>query len=286
MKKGLILVLGFVLAPLWVVAQNLITGHITDVRTGEPLIGASVIVKSEKSKGVVTDIDGNFKLQTNVEAPLTLRVEFIGYRPVDVDVYDFEEPVEITLKENYNNIEGIVVTGVAQGTSRKGLSFALTKVSDELINTVPQTDASTTLRGKVAGIRIEQSEGNQGAKVYLRGAKSINGNIEPLIVVDGFVTSLSLSDINPTDIETIEVVKGAAASALYGTRGEGGVIQVITKRWFFCPESGWSCHRLSGERIFCKPAPLCRCCRQHQQSAKRPAILHQYRFTGSLWRAI
>ncbi len=230
MKKGLILALGFALAPLWAAAQNLITGHITDVRTGEPLIGASVIVKSEKSKGVVTDIDGNFKLQTNVEAPLTLRVEFIGYRPVDVDVYDFEEPVEITLKENYNNIEGIVVTGVAQGTSRKGLSFALTKVSDELINTVPQTDASTTLRGKVAGIRIEQSEGNQGAKVYLRGAKSINGNIEPLIVVDGFVTSLSLSDINPIDIETIEVVKGAAASALYGTRGEGGVIQVITKK--------------------------------------------------------
>ena len=146
MKKGLILVLGFVLAPLWVVAQNLITGHITDVRTGEPLIGASVIVKSEKSKGVVTDIDGNFKLQTKVEAPLTLRVEYVGYRALDVDVYDFEEPVEITLKENYNNIEGIVVTGVAQGTSRKGLSFALTKVSDELINTVPQTDASTTLR--------------------------------------------------------------------------------------------------------------------------------------------
>ena len=230
MKKGLILALGFILAPLWAVAQNLITGHITDVRTGEPLIGASVIVKSEKSKGVVTDIDGNFSLQTKVEAPLTLKVEFIGYRPLDVDVYDFEEPVEITLKENYNNIEGIVVTGVAQGTSRKGLSFALTKVSDELINTVPQTDASTTLRGKVAGIRIEQSEGNQGAKVYLRGAKSINGNIEPLIVVDGFVTSLSLSDINPNDIETIEVVKGAAASALYGTRGEGGVIQVITKK--------------------------------------------------------
>ena len=188
MKKGLILALGFILAPLWAVAQNLITGHITDVRTGEPLIGASVIVKSEKSKGVVTDIDGNFSLQTKVEAPLTLKVEFIGYRPLDVDVYDFEEPVEITLKENYNNIEGIVVTGVAQGTSRKGLSFALTKVSDELINTVPQTDASTTLRGKVAGIRIEQSEGNQGAKVYLRGAKSINGNIEPLIVVDGFTT--------------------------------------------------------------------------------------------------
>ena len=93
MRKGLLLTIGFVLAPLWAVAQNLITGRVTDVRTGEPLIGASVIVKSEKSKGVVTDIEGNFSLQTKVEAPLTLKVEFIGYRPLDVDVYDFEEPM-------------------------------------------------------------------------------------------------------------------------------------------------------------------------------------------------
>ena len=88
MKKGLLLAIGFVLAPLFAVAQNLITGHITDVRTGEPLIGASVIVKSEKGQGVVTDYDGNFSLQTKVEAPLTLRVEYVGYRALDVDVYD------------------------------------------------------------------------------------------------------------------------------------------------------------------------------------------------------
>ena len=230
MVKRLLIATFVAVSPLLAVAQGLITGHITDARTGEPLIGASVIVKSEKGQGVVTDVDGNFSLQTKVEAPLTLRAEYVGYRPLDVDVYDFDEPVEIALAENINSIEGIVVTGVAQGTTRKGLSFALTKISDDLINTVPQSDASTTLRGKVAGIRIEQSNGNAGAKVYLRGAKSINGNIEPLIVIDGFVTSLSLSDINPTDIETIEVVKGAAASALYGTRGEGGVIQVITKK--------------------------------------------------------
>ena len=110
MKKGLFII-GFAIAPLLAAAQNLITGHITDVRTGEPLIGASVIVKSEKGQGVVTDIDGNFKLQTKVEAPLTLRVEFIGYRALDVDVYDFEEPVEITLKENYNSLSEVVVVG-------------------------------------------------------------------------------------------------------------------------------------------------------------------------------
>ena len=77
MKRRL-LILGLALAPLWAIAQNLISGHIKDVRTGEPLIGASVIVKSEKGQGVVTDVDGNFKLQTKKEAPLTLRLEYIG----------------------------------------------------------------------------------------------------------------------------------------------------------------------------------------------------------------
>src|SRR5699024_4552562 len=101
---------------------------------------------------------------------------------------------------------------------------------NDLINTVPATDASTSLRGKVAGLRVDQSGGNQGASVYLRGSKSVGGDIEPLIVIDGFVTGLRLSDISLNDIETIEVVKGAAASALYGTRGEGGIIQIITKK--------------------------------------------------------
>ena len=124
MKKGLF-ILGLALAPLWAVAQNLITGHITDVRTGEPLIGASVIVKSErlrvgeqgsgmKGQGVVTDVDGKFSLQTKVEAPLTLRVEFIGYRPLDVDVYDFEEPVEIALIDAPNFLNEVVVTALGK----------------------------------------------------------------------------------------------------------------------------------------------------------------------------
>ena len=94
MVKRLLIATLVAISPLLAVAQNVITGHIADVRTGESLIGASVIVKSEKGKGVVTDIDGNFSLQTKVEAPLTLRVEYVGYRALDVDVYDFEEPVD------------------------------------------------------------------------------------------------------------------------------------------------------------------------------------------------
>lgn len=111
MVKRLLIATLVAIGPLVAAAQGLITGHITDVRTGEPLIGASVIVKSEKGKGVVTDVDGNFSLQTKVEAPLTLRVEYVGYRALDVDVYDFEEPVEISLIDNSSKLEEVVVVG-------------------------------------------------------------------------------------------------------------------------------------------------------------------------------
>ena len=110
--------LALVLAPLWALAQNVITGHISDARSGEPLIGASVIVKSEKGQGVVSDYEGNFSLQTKVEAPLTLRVEYVGYRALDVDVYDFEEPVEITLIDNASRLNEVVVTPSRVVTSR------------------------------------------------------------------------------------------------------------------------------------------------------------------------
>lgn len=229
-KKQLYLFLIFLIfSSLVAQAQVIIKGKVLDDRSGIPVSGALVKVKST-TNAVQADFDGKFELTVNKPLPITLLISFLGYKTQEIDVYESGEDITISLSESQNILDEIVVTGVAQGTTRKGLSFALTKVDNNLINTVPATDASTTLRGKVAGLRIDQSEGNQGATVYLRGAKSVSGNIKPLIVVDGFVTALSLSDINPGDIETIEVVKGAAASALYGTRGEGGVIQVITKK--------------------------------------------------------
>jgi TonB-linked SusC/RagA family outer membrane protein len=209
-------------------AQSVITGKVFDRQTGETIPGAAVMIKHTHT-GVSTDADGHFELSVRDELPVTVVISFIGYRSEEIDVYE-SEPLEVHLVEDINRLEEIVVTGVAEGTTRRKLSFALTKIDSELINTVQANDASTTLRGKVAGLRIDQSGGNSEASVYLRGSKSVSGNIEPLIVVDGFVTGLKLSDISPGDIETIEVVKGAAASALYGTRGEGGIIQVLTKK--------------------------------------------------------
>ena len=246
MKKGLILALVFLLAPLWAVAQNLITGHITDVRTGEPLIGASVIVKSEKSKGVVTDIDGNFSLQTKVEAPLTLRVEYVGYRALDVDVYDFEEPVEIALIDNSNKIDEVVVVGYGV-QKRKALTGAVTTVKNEELLQA-STSFDNILGGAVAGLDATSSSGQPGASINIRirGGNSINGGNEPLYVIDGVLiynnnsatkTGVSYADsnfnplasINPSDIESIEVLKDVSASAIYGSRGANGVIIVTTK---------------------------------------------------------
>ena len=227
-EKNIYTLLIFFLCSFNILAQNKISGTVHD-KENLPLPGVSVFVKSTQT-GTVTDLDGNFSLTTDESLPLTLSVSFLGFRTQEIDVYEVNEPINVVLSENINLLNEVIVTGVAEGTSRKKLSFALTKIDDELIKTVPTTDASLSLRGKVAGLRIDQSGGNQGATVYLRGAKSVSGNIEPLIVVDGFVTGLRLSDISPNDIESIEVVKGAAASALYGTRGEGGIIQVLTKK--------------------------------------------------------
>jgi TonB-linked SusC/RagA family outer membrane protein len=226
--------MAMLLLPLHIFSQNatstinsVLHGRVTDLKRGIPLEGASVSIKNT-THSVVTNSDGKFTFRTGQKLPYILIVSFIGYKPQTLTVSS--EDVEIKLEELASQLEDVVVTGVAEGTSRKKLSFALTKVSTEQLNTVPATDASQSLRGKVAGLQIDQAAGNEGATVYLRGAKSINGNIAPLLVVDGFVTGLRLSDLNPQDIESIEVVKGAAASALYGTRGEGGVIQVITKK--------------------------------------------------------
>lgn len=201
-------------------------GHIIDASTKQPIEDVTVQLDAV-THSVKTDREGRFQFVTGQKLPFKVKLTHLNYKSLSL-VID-KSPIVIELSPASKDLEEVVVTGVAQGTSRKKLSFALTKVDQELIGTVPALDASTSLRGKVAGLRIDQSGGNAGASVYLRGSKSVTGEIEPLIVVDGFVTALRLSDLNPNDIESIEVVKGAAASALYGTRGEGGVIQVLTK---------------------------------------------------------
>lgn len=245
MVKRLLIATLVAIGPLVAAAQGLITGHITDVRTGEPLIGASVIVKSEKGKGVVTDIDGNFSLQTKVEPPLTLRVEYVGYRALDVDVYDFEEPVEIQLIDNSNRLNEVVVLGYTQ-VKRQNLTGSVASVKGADIASTAASGFNEQLQGQAAGVIISGSSGTPGSGVFvrLRGTTSINAGNDPLYIIDGVPinsqplqsianggqTINALSDLNPNDIEKIEVLKDANATAIYGARGANGVVLVTTKR--------------------------------------------------------
>lgn len=205
--------------------QRTVTGKVTS-EEGLPLAGATVSARGGNAS-TTTDGSGRFSLSVGPRVK-ALIFSYVGLATTEVDIVGGE--INVTLKNQTAEIGEVIVTGVAQGTSKKKLSFAVTSVKGADINIVPQLDASQSLRGRVAGVQINQTQGNQGAAVFLRGAKSIFGNLSPLIVVDGFQTNLTLSDLNPEDIESIEVVKGGAGAALYGTRAEGGVIQVITKK--------------------------------------------------------
>jgi TonB-linked SusC/RagA family outer membrane protein len=227
MKKKLSLLTGMlVLCVQLALAQTVdVSGKVTDDK-GNAIVGATVQERGTRS-GTTTDENGSFKL--SVKKGSSIQISNVGFDAKTVPVGN-GGAMNIQLVSAEQSLGEVVVTGVAQATSKKKVSFSLTSVKGSDINIVPQLDASQSLRGRVAGIQINQAQGNQGAAVFLRGAKSVFGNIPPLIVIDGFQTNLTLSELNPEDIESIEVVKGAAASSLYGTRAEGGVIQVITKK--------------------------------------------------------
>lgn len=241
------IVLGIAIAilPEVTLAQTEISGRIVDARTHEPLIGASIIVKDEKAEGVVTDIDGNFSLSTKRGTPLKLKVEYIGYRPIDVDVYDPEEPVNITLRENSKFLNEIVVLGYT-AVKRQNLTGAIATIKANDVKATSASSFNEQIQGQAPGLIINSSSGTPGSNVFirLRGTTSINAGNDPLYIIDevpfngqplqsiknGGQTVNPLSDINPNDIEKIEVLKDANATAIYGARGANGVILVTTRR--------------------------------------------------------
>lgn len=243
------IVLGIIvpILPALSYAQNVITGHIVDAHTNEPLVGATVVVKGNKTEGVATDIDGNFSIQTQQEAPLKLKVEYVGYRPIDVEVYDTEEPIDIKLREKRDLLNEVVVVGYGV-QKRQELTSAISTVSTDLLKQ-PTSSVESALSGAIAGLNVTTTSGQPGAAsiMRIRGGNSITGGNEPLYVIDGFIvyndpsstrtdakgsdaTLDPLSFLNPADIESIEVLKDVSATAIYGTRGANGVIIVTTKK--------------------------------------------------------
>lgn len=231
-----------------IIAQTTIIGRITDARTGEGLIGATLIPKSSKELGTVTDVDGNFTLVTKVKLPLTLNVQFVGYRPQEVDVYDNSEPVDIQLVEYSNNLNEVVVIGY--GTQKRTqLTGSVTTVKADVFSQSQSATLDGALSGQVAGLAVTSTSGQPGAEshIRIRGGNSVNASNEPLYVIDGFIyfkdaanngTGIGaiegalnpLATINPNDIESVEVLKDVSATAIYGSRGANGVIIITTKQ--------------------------------------------------------
>lgn len=217
------------LMSLSLVAQNItVTGTITDATFKEPVIGATVIVQGNASQGTVSDIDGKFKL-ANVPTNATLVISYVGYAAKEIPVKG-QTILNIVLSEDSELLEEVVITGYGGKQLRSKVTSSITKVSEETLTVGVFSNPAQALSGAVSGLRVIQSSGNPGAapSIILRGGTNFDGSGSPLVMVDGQLRG-SLSDINPEDIESMEVLKDAGATALYGARASNGVILVTTK---------------------------------------------------------
>lgn len=206
-------------------SQSPLSGTVKE-SDGSPVVGASVKVKSSKV-GTITDANGNFTL--NVKPGQILVISAIGYTEAE---YDAKPGMSISLSQDVQSMSEVIVTGVAGATTRKKMTVSVTKIGEERLSVVPATSAASALTGKVAGVRVSSASGSPGGGIdlQLRGDNNLNGSSSPLILVDGVILNGSLTDINVDDVESMEVVKGAAAASLYGSRAGNGVISITTKR--------------------------------------------------------
>ncbi|QOD62278.1 SusC/RagA family TonB-linked outer membrane protein [Polaribacter haliotis] len=224
--KGILtLLLAFVMQMSFA-QEKTISGTVSD--DSGVLPGVSILIKGT-NKGTETDFDGKYSIKAKSGDRLVYR--YLGYKVVNKTVGN-SNVINVTLVQDANVLDEIVVTGVARGTSTKKLGFSLAKVSTKELQEVPAADPANALRGKVAGVRIVQPSGNPSSapQIRLRGSTSISGSQSPLIIVDGIITNGSLRDVAVEDIASMEVVKGAAAASLYGSLAANGVIQIITKK--------------------------------------------------------
>ena len=223
----------FVIALLSVLAitasaqSKSVTGSVVD-KTGEPVIGANVVVKGT-TNGTITDFEGNFALK-NVPTTGTVVVTFLGYQTQEVSVAG-KTVLKVTLLEDSEMLSEVVVVGY--GVQKKSdVTGALTRVDSKQLNVRPVTNAFEALQGKAAGVDITSNErpGELGS-IRIRGNRSLNASNTPLYVVDGVpLSSGGIEALNPRDIEAIDILKDASSTAIYGSRGANGVVLITTKR--------------------------------------------------------
>ena len=248
-KLGTLLVTGvtaalavLITAPL--AGQATITGKVTS-ESGEPLGGANVLV-ANTNLGAVTNAQGVYTLTVGRDATrgqsVILTARYIGHKPLTrtITLTAGDQTQDFQLAADPLRLDEVVVTGVAEATDRHKVPMVVASVSAEQLQAVPGQTALQAVEGKVAAVRLIPNSAQPGAEpsLRLRGATSISGRQDPLIIVDGVITRFGLADIAGEDVQRVEIVKGAAASALYGSDAANGVVQVFTKRGDQLPEGG------------------------------------------------
>lgn len=209
-----------------ILQQKTINGKVLDA-TGEPIIGANVLVKGT-TNGTITDIDGNFTL--NVPTECVLQISYIGFNTQEIKVTSTTNDITVNLKEDSKTLEEVVVVGY--GTQKKvNLSGSLSTINvSELTESRPITNVSHALAGLAAGVNVQMSSnqpGNDNASIKVRGQGTLNDS-SPLVIIDG--AEAGINTVNPQDIESMTVLKDAASSAIYGSRAANGVILITTKQ--------------------------------------------------------
>lgn len=202
-----------------------LTGNVVD-KTGEPIIGASIVEKGNTSNGTITDFDGNFSLK--VPSNATVNVSYLGMRAQEISL-NGKTRINVTLEDDAQALDEVVVIGYAT-VKRGDLTGAVSSVSARELAAIPVTNAAEAITGKMAGVQVTTTEGSPDAeiKIRVRGGGSISQDNSPLYIVDGFPVS-TIGDIPPTDIQSIDVLKDASSTAIYGARGANGVIIITTK---------------------------------------------------------
>ncbi|MDP4276324.1 MAG: SusC/RagA family TonB-linked outer membrane protein [Bacteroidota bacterium] len=203
-----------------------VQGVVKDI-DGQALEGVRVVVKGT-TNGTMTDENGKFQLTTPENTTLVFSILGSGTQEVQAS----QKMLNVVMKESSRQLKDVIVTGVAAGVQKEKLSFSIEKISADKQLIVPATEVGSALNGKIAGIHVTQKSGapGSGVDVQLRGVKTIFGSSNPLYIIDGVMTENGVADINAEDIESIEVLKGAAASSLYGSRAANGVVSIITRR--------------------------------------------------------
>ena len=224
-------------------AQKTVSGQVLEKDTNMPLIGVSIVVKNS-NKGVTTNFDGNYEIK-GINDTHVLVFSYLGYKTQEVSVGN-QTKINVTLTTDAQEMDEVVITALNIQRDKESLGYSVSQVSSEEVNVAKENNIMSSLSSKVAGLQV--SQGNTGvdgsSRILLRGVTTINGSNRPLVVVDGIPISSgagggsqwggvdrgdALSDINPDDVESISVLKGAGAAAAYGSLGMHGVILITTK---------------------------------------------------------